>query len=177
MKAYVQWRCISTILNFDTKWRWVISFKPLPLYHRWSSPRYPLCRRLNGPHSISGYYGEHLFTLSRIKPQLLGFQFRSLVAKHTQIFKLLVSIETCTYGLYGEKNMHAISAQKCAFVTAGRRTLFLFWFLAHGVIQWAKCCSWSTAEPPVTGWSETCKQIHCKLMTIACYRPRTLFRN
>jgi hypothetical protein len=34
-------------------WKWVASFTPWPLY-----PRYPLYRRLGGPHSQSGWRGE-----------------------------------------------------------------------------------------------------------------------
>jgi hypothetical protein len=37
------------ILNLGTKWRWVISFTPRPLYPRGTIHRYPLHRRLNVP--------------------------------------------------------------------------------------------------------------------------------
>jgi hypothetical protein len=37
---------------------WVISFTPLPPYPRRMSPLYPLDRRLGGPQSRSGRYGE-----------------------------------------------------------------------------------------------------------------------
>jgi hypothetical protein len=36
----------------------VVSFASLPLYPRGKSPRYPLDRRLGGPHSRSGRFGE-----------------------------------------------------------------------------------------------------------------------
>jgi hypothetical protein len=39
----------STILGFGIRWRWVVSFTPLPLYPRVKNPRYPLLRRLGGP--------------------------------------------------------------------------------------------------------------------------------
>jgi hypothetical protein len=42
-------RYSSTILDLGTRWRWVVSFMPRPLY-----PRYPLDRRLGGPKSRSG---------------------------------------------------------------------------------------------------------------------------
>jgi hypothetical protein len=37
------------ILDFGTRWRWVVSFTPRPLYPKVKSPRYPLDRRLGGP--------------------------------------------------------------------------------------------------------------------------------
>jgi hypothetical protein len=42
------------ILNFGTRWRWVVSFTPRPLYPQRKSPPYPLDRRLGGPQSRSG---------------------------------------------------------------------------------------------------------------------------
>jgi hypothetical protein len=42
------WRYSSTILDLSTRWRWVVSFTPLPLYPRGNSPRYPLDRRVGG---------------------------------------------------------------------------------------------------------------------------------
>jgi hypothetical protein len=47
-----------TLLDLDTRWRWVISFTPLSLYSRGKSPRYPLDERLGGPQSRSGRCGE-----------------------------------------------------------------------------------------------------------------------
>jgi hypothetical protein len=54
------WRCMgecrhsSTILDLDTRWRWVARFAPRPLYSQGKSPRYPLDRRLGGPQSQPG---------------------------------------------------------------------------------------------------------------------------
>jgi len=45
------------ILNLGTRWRWVVNFRPRPLYPRVKSPRYPLDRRL-GPQSRSGLGSE-----------------------------------------------------------------------------------------------------------------------
>jgi hypothetical protein len=50
MKTY-EWRYSSTILDLGTRWRRVVSFTPMPLYHRGKSPRYPLDRRLGAPQS------------------------------------------------------------------------------------------------------------------------------
>jgi hypothetical protein len=36
----------------------VVSYTTLPLYHQENSPRYPLDRRLGGPQSRPGLYGE-----------------------------------------------------------------------------------------------------------------------
>jgi hypothetical protein len=58
-------------------------------------PRYPLYRRLGGSHKMSGCYGEeNVLSLSVIEPQLLGCPARSLVTTHTELFRLLILIET-----------------------------------------------------------------------------------
>jgi hypothetical protein len=43
-----EWRYKATILDLGTRWRWVVSFTPRPLFHRKKFPRYPLDRRLGG---------------------------------------------------------------------------------------------------------------------------------
>jgi len=53
MKAYWGMEVAPCILNFSTRWRWVVSFTTRPLY-----PQYPLDRRLGGPQSQSGRGGE-----------------------------------------------------------------------------------------------------------------------
>jgi hypothetical protein len=47
-----------SILDLGTRWRWVISFTPRPLYPQGKSPRYTLDRRLGGLQSRSGHGGE-----------------------------------------------------------------------------------------------------------------------
>jgi len=46
------------ILDLGTRWRWVVSFTPRPLYSQGKSPWYPLGRKLGGPHRWSGRSGE-----------------------------------------------------------------------------------------------------------------------
>jgi hypothetical protein len=50
-----EWRFSSIILVLGTRWRWVVSFTPLPGER---SPRNPLDMRLGGPQSRSGRCGE-----------------------------------------------------------------------------------------------------------------------
>jgi hypothetical protein len=45
-------------LDLGTRWRWVISFTPLPRYPRGKSPRYTLDRGMGGPQSRYGCCGE-----------------------------------------------------------------------------------------------------------------------
>jgi hypothetical protein len=52
MKAY--WH----ILDFGTRWRWVVSFTPRPPYHQGKSPSYPLNKGLGGHQNRSGRGGE-----------------------------------------------------------------------------------------------------------------------
>jgi hypothetical protein len=42
------WRYYSTFLYLGSKWSWVVSFTPLPLYSRGSSLQYQLDRSLGG---------------------------------------------------------------------------------------------------------------------------------
>jgi hypothetical protein len=60
----MQWRriggsgCIAPrILDFGTRWRWVVSFMLRPLYPQGKSLLYPLDRKLGGPQSRSGRGG------------------------------------------------------------------------------------------------------------------------
>jgi hypothetical protein len=46
------------ILDLGTRWRWVVSFTPRPLYPQGNSPSYPLERKLDGSQSRSGRGGE-----------------------------------------------------------------------------------------------------------------------
>jgi hypothetical protein len=48
------WRYSSTIIDLSIRWRWVVSFMPLPHYPWGKSPWYPLDRRLGGPWSWPG---------------------------------------------------------------------------------------------------------------------------
>jgi hypothetical protein len=48
-----EWRYRSTILDLDTRWRWVVSFTSVG-----NRPWYPLDRGLGEPHSRSGLRGE-----------------------------------------------------------------------------------------------------------------------
>jgi hypothetical protein len=50
--------CIdSRFLDLGTNWRWMVSFTPWPLYPRERAPG-PLDRRLRGPQSRAGLYGQ-----------------------------------------------------------------------------------------------------------------------
>jgi hypothetical protein len=57
VKTYGELRLNSTILDLGTGW-WVAFFTSLPLFRRGIIARYPLCRRLGGPQSLSGRRGE-----------------------------------------------------------------------------------------------------------------------
>lgn len=70
----MKWRHSSIILNLGTRWRWVVSFIPLPPYSRGNSPQYTLDRRQGGHQSSVGRCVEEqiLLSLSIIKSQLLS---------------------------------------------------------------------------------------------------------
>jgi len=49
---------VPGILDLGTRWRWVVSFMPWPLYTQGKSPWYHLDRRLAGHQNCSGHSGE-----------------------------------------------------------------------------------------------------------------------
>jgi hypothetical protein len=53
-----EWKYSSVIIDLGTRWRWVVSFTPRPLYPWGNSPTCPLYRRLDGPQNRSGSYEE-----------------------------------------------------------------------------------------------------------------------
>jgi hypothetical protein len=46
------------IVDFGTRWRWVVSFTHRPLYPQGKNRRHPLDRRLGGPQSRFEHGGE-----------------------------------------------------------------------------------------------------------------------
>jgi hypothetical protein len=59
MKAYGSGCIDPHFLDLGTSWRRVANFTPRPLYPRGKSPQYPSDRRLGGPQSRSGQFGEN----------------------------------------------------------------------------------------------------------------------
>jgi hypothetical protein len=51
MKTYAEWSYNYAILDLGTRWKWVVSFTPLPLYRQENTLRYPLDGWLGGPRS------------------------------------------------------------------------------------------------------------------------------
>jgi hypothetical protein len=95
------------ILNLDTRWRWVVSFTPTPLYLRGKSHQYPLSRRLGGPHILSGRGGKEKNSQPRQEFHASRLA-RSLVSILTELPRLrrdvMWSIVTFTFHLCGRKN-------------------------------------------------------------------------
>jgi hypothetical protein len=58
MKAYGSGCIDPHFLDLGTSWRRVVNFTPRPLYPQEKNLRYPLDRRLGGPQSRSGRFGE-----------------------------------------------------------------------------------------------------------------------
>jgi hypothetical protein len=74
MRAYWESRGISPrILDHGTRWRWVVSFTPWPLYPQGNNPWHLLGRRLGGPQSRSGRGGEkkNSQTLPGLEPPIM----------------------------------------------------------------------------------------------------------
>jgi hypothetical protein len=78
--------CSPTILDLDTRWRWVVSFMPRPLYPRGNRPWYPLGRWLGRPQSRSGRCREekNLLPLPGIEPRLSSPHFFVIPTERTR---------------------------------------------------------------------------------------------
>jgi hypothetical protein len=87
----------SILLNLSTRWKWTVSFTPLPLCPQENSPPHPLYRRLGGSQSRSGHYGEenNLLPLQGIEPRLLRRPVHSLVASELSL-KWVTEEDICT---------------------------------------------------------------------------------
>jgi hypothetical protein len=78
------------ILSLGTRYIWVISFKPRPLYPQGKGPRYPLDRRLGGPLRRSGHSKKREILLNwESNPNSSAVQ---LVARHYTDWSILVRI-------------------------------------------------------------------------------------
>jgi len=58
MKTYFGSGGIAPRIHLGTRWRWVVSFKPRPLYLQGKIPQYPLDTRLGGTQNRSRRGGE-----------------------------------------------------------------------------------------------------------------------
>jgi hypothetical protein len=96
------------ILNLGTRWRWVVSFKPRPLYPLGMSHRYPLDIRLGGLQNLSGRGGDRkkkipLLPLRELNPSRPA---RSLVTKLTELVPLPTQIITSAQRPLGGPSRH-----------------------------------------------------------------------
>jgi hypothetical protein len=74
------------ILDLGTRWRWVVSFTPRPLYNQGKIPCYPLDRRLGGPQSRSGRGGEE-----KNSPLLPGLKLPDHPAHSPELYHWAIS--------------------------------------------------------------------------------------
>jgi hypothetical protein len=85
-----EWRYSSTILDLGTRWRWVVSFKPQPLWPGGNSPWFPLDRMLGGPQSQSVCCGveENVLPMLGIKPEPSSPQLITITIELSSNLKL-----------------------------------------------------------------------------------------
>jgi len=76
------------LLDLGTKWRWLISFTPRPLYHQGKIPYYPLGRSLDGPQSRSERGGEE----KNSQPLLAQFHTHKTTDKIIVLYILVFTI-------------------------------------------------------------------------------------
>jgi hypothetical protein len=75
------------ILDFGTRWRWVVSFTSRPLYPQGKSRWYPLDRRLGGPQSWYGRGGEEKNSqpLPGLKPTIIQLTAQRYITELSQL--------------------------------------------------------------------------------------------
>jgi hypothetical protein len=89
---YTPWRHIGRMevdtaaLILNVGWRWLISFRPRPLYLRIGTRRYPFHRRPVGPQSLSGRFGGEKFSSAGIRTS--GRNVRNLIMILTKLPRL-----------------------------------------------------------------------------------------
>jgi hypothetical protein len=76
-----------TLLNLGIRWRWVVSFTPLPRYHR-----YRLYKRLGGSQSRPERYGEEKNRLPLYGNWTAIPPARTLVAVATELSRILLRL-------------------------------------------------------------------------------------
>jgi hypothetical protein len=129
MKAYGSGCIDPHFLDLGTTWRRVVNFGPRPLYPRGKSPRYPLDRRLGGPQSRSGRFGEEKI----LDP--IGTRTRTprssspqLVAIPTTLSRLLYTVQQKQYISYLPDEYFKLNALTSHISI---RTIVLNKFLCH----------------------------------------------
>jgi hypothetical protein len=89
MKAYWGSGGIAPrILNLGTRWRWVVSFTPRPLYPQGKNASYSSDGRLDGPQSRSGRGGEEKNSqpLPRLEPPINQPVAQRYIAELSRVF-------------------------------------------------------------------------------------------
>jgi hypothetical protein len=109
-----EWAYSSTILNFGTSWRRVVSITPLSLYPQGNGPRDRLHRRLCVPQSRSGHYGEdkNLLPSPGNEPRLTTLPCSTV---RFFIFRLLLQL-TMLCGLFDCQSLHLVMRAVCCLV-------------------------------------------------------------
>jgi hypothetical protein len=85
-----KWRYMTPLIKINTRWKWVVSFIPQPLYCRSKISRYPLDRRLCGPQSRSRRGGEekksHHYPFREMNPNRSAWKLADVL---TELRRLL----------------------------------------------------------------------------------------
>jgi hypothetical protein len=86
VKTHRGWRISPRIRNLANRWRWQVSSRTRPLYPQGKRLRYPLDRRLSGPHSLFGTCGgDNFLSLLGTEPRFLRRPPRSLFVMPTEL--------------------------------------------------------------------------------------------
>jgi hypothetical protein len=72
-KSMGDWRYSFAILHLGARWRWVVSFTPLPLYPAGKQPPIPIAQEAGWPQGRSARYGQENSLASHVN-RTPGFQ-------------------------------------------------------------------------------------------------------
>jgi hypothetical protein len=96
-------------LDLGTRWRWVVSFTPRPLYSQGKRPQCPLDRRLGGPQSRSGHSVEEKNSQPLAGIRTTPFHFFVLAG-----YSLIWKSRTWAWDCIGRKTSVLNAMQRCS---------------------------------------------------------------
>jgi hypothetical protein len=134
------------ILNFGTRWRWLVSPMHWPLYRRGRNPRYSLDERLNGPQSrFECGVGVRNGT-SLVQPVALSLYWLSCRLLPTYLLTYLL-IYLHTDLLFWKADSHSACQTIACFLYVTRGFITVLTEARHLTLSWASQIQFAPSIP------------------------------
>jgi hypothetical protein len=131
------------IFNLGTRWRWVVSFTPPPLYPQGKSPWYPLDKRLGEPQSRSGHSGEekNSQSLPGYEPSIIQPVAQRYTTGLSQFQTIQVRfLQTCQWWQYSNLVILLLNLHTHLITTTFRHKGWHLTYTASAVYTWLFMC-------------------------------------